>query len=68
MPITIVPGSGTPGDVDGDGDVDLTDLAMLLSAFDACAGDPGFEPAADFDGSGCIDLADLAVLLANFGV
>ena len=57
----------TPGDVNGDGVVDLTDLAMLLSAFGACAGDPAFVPAADFDASGCVELTDLAVLLANFG-
>lgn len=57
----------TPGDVDGDGDVDLTDLAVLLSSFGTCAGDAGFTPAADFDGSGCVELGDLAILLGNFG-
>ncbi|MBI5864459.1 MAG: hypothetical protein HZB38_08125 [Planctomycetes bacterium] len=56
-----------PGDVDGDGDVDLTDLALLLSSFGACQGEPAFVGGADFDGSGCIELADLALLLANFG-
>jgi hypothetical protein len=56
-----------PGDVDGDGDVDLTDLALLLSAFGACAGDGGYVAGADFDGSGCVELADLSVLLGNFG-
>ncbi len=57
----------TPGDVDGDGDVDLIDLSLLLDAFGTCSGDTGFEPAADFDGSGCIDLPDLAALLGAFG-
>lgn len=56
-----------PGDVDCDGDVDLPDLAALLSAFDSCTGDPGFISAADLDGDGCIELGDLAVLLENFG-
>jgi len=56
-----------PGDIDGDGDVDLADLAVLLAAFGQCTGDGGFNPAADFDGSGCVELGDLAVLLANFG-
>ena len=48
------------GDLDHDGDVDLADLAILLSCFaeEACG---------DVDGDGTTDLADLALLLANFG-
>jgi hypothetical protein len=57
---------GVPGDIDGDGDVDLADLATLLAAYGACAGDPGFDPAADLDQSGCVGLSDLAILLANY--
>lgn len=55
------------GDVDGDGDVDLSDLAQLLAAYGSCIGDAGYDEAADLDDSGCIDLADLATLLANYG-
>ncbi|RMF85412.1 MAG: VCBS repeat-containing protein [Planctomycetota bacterium] len=50
------------GDTDADGDVDLTDLAILLAHFDQTgAGIPG-----DVDDDGDVDLADLAQLLANF--
>ncbi len=56
-----------PGDIDGDGDVDLIDLATLLVSFGACIGDPGFDPNVDLDGSGCVDLIDLAELLVHFG-
>ncbi len=64
----ITPGDGPqPGDVDGDGDVDLSDLGTLLSAYGTCAGDPGYVAAADFDAGGCIDLSDLGVLLAAYG-
>jgi len=56
------------GDVDADGDVDLSDLATLLAAYNTCAGDPTYNPAADFDGDGCVGLADLAVLLAHYGL
>jgi len=55
------------GDLDGDGDVDLSDLATLLGAYGTCEGDPTYDPDADLDGSGCIDLADLAALLGNYG-
>lgn len=57
-----------PGDVDRDGDVDITDLALLLSAFGTCDGDADFNAAADFDASRCVNLGDLAVLLSNFGL
>jgi len=52
-----------PGDLDGDADVDLTDLAILLSDFGCTGGAcPG-----DADGDGDTDIADLAILLANYG-
>jgi len=58
---------GLPGDVDGDGDVDLADLAALLAAYGACTGDPFYNAAADFDDSGCVNIADLANLLSRYG-
>ena len=56
-----------PGDVDGDRDVDIADLAALLAVYGSCAGDPNFLPEADFDDSGCVQLSDLATLLAHYG-
>jgi len=56
-----------PEDLDGDGTVDLEDLARLLAAFGQCSGDPGYDAPADFDASGCIDLADLSRQLGVFG-
>jgi len=56
-----------PGDVDGDHDVDLADLAGLLGAYGVCEGDPDYDPNADFDANGCVDLWDLLALLNNYG-
>ena len=55
-------GSGPcEGDLDGNGLVDLSDLAGLLANFGA-SGATG-----DVNGDGVVDLSDLALLLANFG-
>lgn len=57
-----------PGDLDNDMDVDVTDIAILLSGYSTCTGNPNFVPSADFDHSGCIDIADLSQQLALYGV
>lgn len=54
-----------PGDLNGDGRVDLADLSALLAHFGKTS---GATPAdGDADGDQDVDLADLAVLLGQFG-
>ena len=54
-------------DIDGDGDVDLADLQLLLAAYGTSMGDPGYNADADFDRDGDVDLADLQFLLSSYG-
>jgi hypothetical protein len=56
-----------PGDIDNDGDTDLSDLAALLAAYGSSVGDANYNPGADFDDDGDVDLSDLAFLLADYG-
>lgn len=57
-------GSGLTGDLDGDCDVDISDLAVLLSHY----GTPSPSPAdGDLDGDGDVDIVDLAAMLSNYG-
>jgi len=53
-----------PGDLDGDGDVDLADLAALLANYGATG--VVYEQG-DLDCDGDVDLADLAALLSVYG-
>lgn len=55
-----------PGDVNSDGVVDLTDLAILLSNFGTPAG-AAWEDG-DFNADQIVDLTDLAILLSQFGI
>ena len=52
--------AGCEGDLDGDGDVDQSDLGVLLAAFNLNGN-------GDLDGDGDTDQSDLGILLANFG-
>ncbi len=54
--------AGCAGDIDGDGDTDLSDLAALLATYGVYD-----NPNADLDDDGDVDLTDLALLLADYG-
>lgn len=50
-----------PGDLDKDGDVDNSDLAVFRSALGKCNGSAGFIREADYDNSQCITNTDYRV-------
>lgn len=52
------------GDLDGDGEVSVTDLIMLITAWGACA-DPDLCPE-DLDGDGDVGVPDLVILIGNW--
>ena len=55
--------STKPGDLDGDGDVDVDDLMSLIASYgSSCSGCPE-----DIDGDGDVDVDDLMILLSNYG-
>lgn len=60
---TLTPAPGLPGDIDGDGDVDIFDYNILVGEF----GKVGSSPA-DIDGSGVVDIFDYNILVGNFGL
>ena len=56
-----------PGDIDGDGDTDHSDLGILLTAWDSQPGDPNWDERADLDGNGHVGHSDLGILLTDWG-
>lgn len=63
--VTLVVTGICVGDLNSDNQVDLSDLAIVLSNFGCSSGcDP---QDGDLDGDGLVTLSDLALLLANFG-
>jgi outer membrane protein assembly factor BamB len=70
---------GLPGDVDGNGRVNMGDISSLCDGFGATIGPDGnywhkpprildpFSPNLDIDGNGTINMGDIVTALGNFG-
>lgn len=63
--VTVTAAPDCPGDLDGDGDVDVTDLSILLSNFGISSGANPED--GDLDDDGDVDITDLSVQLGLFG-
>jgi len=53
------------GDINWDGYIDGTDLALLQAAWYSKPGDPNWNPDADLDGDGRVDINELDALALN---
>ena len=54
-----------PADLNGDSQVDVSDLLILLGAWGSCPAEPG-PCVADIDENGVVDVTDLLTLLSNW--
>jgi hypothetical protein len=50
-----------PGDLTGDGILDIADYYAFIGTYARCAGDEGYLPAADYNGDSCINVADFRI-------
>ena len=57
-----------PGDINGDGHVNSTDLSLLTQAYGSAPGDPNWNPQADLDQNGLVDAEDMRILGKNYGI
>jgi hypothetical protein len=56
-----------PGDVNGDGVVDVLDLTIVSIAYGSFEGEPDYNPEADVNKDGLVDMRDLATVARNLG-
>jgi hypothetical protein len=55
------------GDFNGDGQIDIFDLACVATHYGSSIGDPGYNPGADFNSDGFVDYFDLLCSELNYG-
>jgi PKD repeat protein len=55
------------GDINGDGVVDILDIAMVARAYCSYPGHPRWNPNADLDNNNFIDILDIAKTARNYG-
>jgi hypothetical protein len=56
-----------PGDINGDGTVDIFDAVLLAAAFNSTPGSSNWNPNADINGDGTVDIFDAVIFAANYG-
>jgi hypothetical protein len=56
-----------PGDIDGNGKVELADLVRMANAYGSTLGDPKWNPNSDIDGNKKVGLSDLVILAQHYG-
>jgi PKD repeat protein len=54
-------------DVNGDGKVDIMDIAIVAKAFGSDLTSPNWDPRADLNGDGKVDIMDIAMVAIHFG-
>jgi len=55
------------GDINGDGVVNMKDIAQLVQVFHTFPGKPNWNPLFDLDRNGIVDMRDIAICVMNFG-
>jgi hypothetical protein len=58
--------SGVPGDANGDGVVNCTDLTVIKASLGKAYSQAGFNPRADVNGDNVIDIRDLTFVAQQF--
>lgn len=57
-----------PGDVDGDGAVDIFDIVRMAGVYRIEQPDPQYDPNSDIDDDGDIDIFDIVIAADNYGL
>jgi len=58
--------AAVPGDINGDGVVDISDAILASHAFGSATGNPDYNPAVDLNSDGYVDIFDMLMLAKNF--
>ncbi len=56
-----------PGDLNGDGVVNVDDVTLVTSHWGMTSDNPNWDPRADANGDGVVNQADLDIVIENFG-
>lgn len=65
-PLADPPNDPSP-DLNGDGRIDIVDVAAVALTYRKLNGEPDYNPEADLDQNGVIDILDIAIVAAHFG-